>query len=217
MKRAITILLAAVLILGITACGKQAEPPAPEKPKVEPQLTQMKSICELAVMDCYYHNVAKLTEKDAEGFLFWKKDKHFWVEYSGIVKYGIDASYLSMEVNGDNITIYMPQAEILSCQVDSESITEDSFIIDKDSASLTVEDAKKAISEAQSDLEEKASSDSSLIAQAQQRAKLLLSNYIETIGSALDKDYNIEWVLIDKNNSNMNAPQNNSVDDSSAS
>ena len=82
MKRAIALLLAAMILLPFSACGKTEKE---ERINMEPQVSQMKAICELAVMDCYYHNVAKFTEKDAEGALFWKKDKHFWVEYSGIV------------------------------------------------------------------------------------------------------------------------------------
>jgi len=40
----------------------------------------MKTIANLAVMDVYYHNVAKFKEEDVKGVLLWKKDKHFWVE-----------------------------------------------------------------------------------------------------------------------------------------
>ena len=54
MKRWIALLTSAVLILSCTACQKKEQ-----LPKVEPQISQMRSICELAVMECYYHNVAK--------------------------------------------------------------------------------------------------------------------------------------------------------------
>lgn len=63
-------------------------------------MTEMRAICELSTMDCYYHNVAKYFEKDAQRG-FWgigKKDKHFWVEYSGVVRMGIDASLVNIEV-----------------------------------------------------------------------------------------------------------------------
>ena len=110
MKRWIALLTSAVLILSCTACQKKEQ-----LPKVEPQISQMRSICELAVMECYYHNVAKYQEEDAAGFLLWKKDKHFWIEYSGVVELGIDASRLSMEVSGDEVTITIPAAKVLSC------------------------------------------------------------------------------------------------------
>lgn len=80
------ILIGAMLILmtlSLAACGDKKE--EENTANVEPEVTQMQSICELSVMECYYHNVAKYFEEDAEGFLFWEKDKKFWIEYSGIV------------------------------------------------------------------------------------------------------------------------------------
>ena len=78
MKKMIALFLALAAILGCTACGQREEAPA-----VEPDVTEMRAICELSVMDCYYHNVAKYFEEDAQkGFLgIGKKDKHFWIEY----------------------------------------------------------------------------------------------------------------------------------------
>ena len=73
------ILISAVLTLSLAACSDTE--PAPVD--MEPKTSQMKAICELAVMDCYYHNVAKYEMKDAEGFLWWTKDKNCWIEYSG--------------------------------------------------------------------------------------------------------------------------------------
>ena len=59
MKKFIALLLTAFLIISCTACGESSE----NKKITEPKVSQMKSICELAVMDCYYHNVAKYNEK----------------------------------------------------------------------------------------------------------------------------------------------------------
>jgi hypothetical protein len=54
-----------------SSCNKTEEPK-----KVEPKVAQMRSICELATLKCYYHNVAKFEEKDAEKFLWMSKDKN---------------------------------------------------------------------------------------------------------------------------------------------
>ncbi|MEI3228995.1 MAG: DUF4230 domain-containing protein [Lachnospiraceae bacterium] len=67
------------------ACAKTTEP----KQEIVPQASQMKAICELATMKCYYHNVAKYTREDAAGILWWKKDRRFWIEYDGIVTMGM--------------------------------------------------------------------------------------------------------------------------------
>ena len=118
--------------LSVTACGSEEQ----GLKNIEPEVSQMKAICELAVMDCYYHNVAKFEEEDAEGFLFWQKDKHFWIEYSGVVTLGIDVSQVEVEVTDTQVTITMPPAEVQSCRVDSSSLTEDSFIVADGSASI---------------------------------------------------------------------------------
>lgn len=62
-KRTVLILCTIVL----TSCGVS------EKPKDVLEISQMRVIAELAVMECYYNNVAKYKKEDVSGFLFWKK------------------------------------------------------------------------------------------------------------------------------------------------
>lgn len=197
MKKNICLLLTAVLLF-CSACSAPAKEEAPAI-SMEPQITQMKSICELAVMDCYYHNVAKFREEDAAGFLWWKKDKHFWIEYSGIVKFGIDVSLVNMDIKDNQVTITIPEAEVLSCEVDTETLTESSYIVDKKSADISAEDETLAFKEAQEKLLEKASNDKALLAEARQRAQTLLKDYVTNIGNAMGVNYSIQWVLVDKN------------------
>ena len=200
MKRWIALLTSAMLILSCTACQKKEQ-----LPKVEPQISQMRSICELAVMECYYHNVAKYQEEDAAGFLLWKKDKHFWIEYSGVVELGIDASRLSMEVSGDEVTITIPAAKVLSCTVDSTSLTADSFIVDKRSANIDAEDEQVAFAEAQHNMEMSAASNRVLLGNAQQRVQVLLQSYVENIGQAIGKEYTIRWNFLEEDGTVLDA------------
>lgn len=193
MKRIILILLTCVTAFTCISCGN-----TPEEPKEAVfETAQMQRIAELAVMECYYHNVAKYYEKDAEGILLWKKDKRFWIEYSGIVKFGIDASLIDLSVEDNVITITIPEATVQGCKVDSSSLTKDSFIIDKRSAKITSEDEKRAFDEAQEYLKETASNDKMLLMEARNRAKSLLSEYVDTIGDAVGKKYKIKWIFID--------------------
>ena len=74
MKKVISTVLLVLMSLSLVACGKNED----EKKEIIPQSSQMKSICELATMDCYYHNVAKYNEEDASGIWLWKKDRKFW-------------------------------------------------------------------------------------------------------------------------------------------
>ena len=159
MKRLTAMLLCALTLLACAACGGKEE----AVPEIAPQVSRMRSICELAVMECYYHNVAKYMEEDAAGIWLWKKDKHFWIEYSGVVELGVDASLVSMELQGDTVTITLPEARVLSCTVDSSSLTEDSFIVDKSSAKITAGDETAAFAQAQARMEEHAAGDRDLL------------------------------------------------------
>ena len=199
MKKLACLLACAVLAGSFAACGGSAE-----QITMEPETSQMKAICELAVMDCYYHNVAKFKEEDAAGILFWQKDKHFWIEYSGVVSLGIDASQVALEVDDTLVTITIPEAKVLRCQVDSNELSEDSYIVAKDSARISAEDEVAAFAQAQADLEETTASDTALLSSAQQRAQDLLEEYVQNIGEAVGKDYTIQWVYLDSADS---APQ----------
>ena len=214
MKKLMCILISAVLTLSLAACSNTE--PAPVD--MEPKTSQMKAICELAVMDCYYHNVAKYELKDAEGFLWWTKDKNFWIEYSGVVTIGIDVSRVTVEVDGTKVTISIPAAEVLRYTVDSNSLTEDSYIVAKDSAAIEAEDEIEAFSVAQADLEATASQDTALLASAQQQAQQLLEDYITNIGKATGKSYSIEWIYLDENNVPVGSEQTDpgTVEESSA-
>ena len=157
----------------------------------------MKSICELATMKCYYHNVAKYTEENASGMLLWTKDRKFWVEYAGIVNIGIDTSKVKMEVKKDNVNITIPQAQVLDCKVDNATLTEDSFIVAKNSAKVEAEHQTAAFKEAQSKMQEAASNDTALLSNAQQRAQKLLEDYVNNIGNCIGKKYKINWTFED--------------------
>ena len=196
MKRIIAILLMIASLLALCACGDASVPPATE----EPQITQMRTICELATMDCYYHNVAKYYEKDAEkGILgLGKKDKKFWVEYSGEVTIGLDATLVALQVSGDQVTITIPPAKVLGAKVYSDSLTTDSYIIDKGSADITAEDQTRVFENAQADMLAQASNDHLLLFNAQQRAQMLLEDYVTNIGNAIGVTYQINWIYLDE-------------------
>ncbi len=193
MKKIIIFLLTTILLIGTTACGKTEATPV----VIEPKASQMKAICELSVMDCYYHNVAKFKQEDAQGHLWWSKDKHFWIEYSGVVTLGIDASLVTVDVKDTKISITLPEAKVLGCKVDSASLSEDSFIVEKNSAKVDGYDEVKAFEAAQDKLKETASADKALLASAQQRAQALLEDYITNVGNAVGNEYTIQWIYLD--------------------
>ena len=209
-KIAVALLMVMMMYIG-TACGNVA----PTK-IVEPRTSEVQSICELAVMECYYHNVAKFLEKDAEVTFFWKKDKHFWVEYSGTVKLGVDVSRVKLAVSGTDVTIEIPEAKVLNSHVDSASLTKDSYIVAQDSAAITADDETMAFKQAQIQLEETAANDKTLLAMAQNRAQKLLEDYVNNIGDAVGKKYTIQWVYLDSEDAQESAPSKAESESSSA-
>lgn len=182
------------MLLPLAACRKQT-----------PSQDQVRAICELSVMDCYYHNVAKFNKEKVQGILWWQKDRRFWIEYDGIVKLGIDASQVQIEGEGDHYTVTIPAAKVLSYTVDSDSLGQ--YIIDGSSAPVRVEDMTAAMQQAQQDMAETAANDPTLMREAQQRAKSLVENYFTTLEDATGRNYTIQWVLQDGGENAADAAQ----------
>lgn len=191
--RGYIILFLVLVVVSCSSCSNEQQ----RTIAMEPQVSEMKSICELATMDCYYHNVARYKEEDAAGFLFWKKDKHFWIEYAGIVTIGIDASLVDIEVADEQVTITMPPAKVLGCKVDENTLSEDSFIIDKKSADIDARDQTEVFKAAQNNMEKSAAEDSTLLSNAQRRAQKLLEDYVNNIGELIGKQYKIKWIYLE--------------------
>lgn len=196
-KKLVSLLVILIMTVSFSGCeNKHTKVSA-----ILPEESQMRTICKLATMECYYHNVAKYTEEDATGILWWKKDRKFWIEYSGIVTLGVDASLIDLDVNGDTVTIALPPAKVLSCEVDKETLTKDSYIIAKNSAKVSAEHQTIAFKEAQERMKQSASEDTELLNSARERAKQLLNDYVVNIGECVGKTYDIVWIDIDSDNS----------------
>lgn len=193
MKRMISLILTVLMCVSLVACSEDKV----EKKEVELKSSQMKTICELAAIQCYYHNVAKYMHEDATGILWWTKDRKFWVEYSGVVTVGIDASQVTISVDGDIVTITVPPAKVLGCKVDEKTLNKDSFIVAKNSAKVEAQHEIEAFKDAQNKMQEAAGKDTALLLNAQQRAQKLLEDYVNNIGNSIGKTYTIKWVYLE--------------------
>ncbi len=162
---------------------------------LSPKESEMKAIFELATMECYYHNVAKFKE-EANSLFFWLKDKHFWVEYSGRVTVGIDASKVLFTTTDNVLEIQIPDAQVLQCTVDENTLTEESFIFAKNSAKIDAGEQSAVLREAQEQMLLVAQQDTILLANAKARAKQLLEEYINSIAQTIDQQYSIRWIDI---------------------
>ena len=187
-KQSVAAACMTALLLLTTACGKAEAPVLPV-----PQEEQMKAICQLAVLECDYHNLAKFEQKDASKFLWMTKDKRFWVEYSATAVLGIDVNQVSMDLEGNVVKVTLPKAEVLDCNVNGDSLSPDSYIVDKDSAPVTAEDEVHAFKDAQNHLQQTVEADSDMLDLAQTRVEELLKNYVNSLAKATGTEYRVEF------------------------
>lgn len=191
MKRKKIVCLLVISMLCISGCGDKNQ-----KKEEESDFSAISSVCELATLKCYYHNVAK-SETEASGLFKWlgKGYKKIWTEYSGIVELGIDVSKVSVEKpTADGVVkVTIPDAEILSVDLDEDSMSEpltDTGFMTK----ITKEEETEALAEAQNHMEETAKENGNLLNQAKERAKSLIEGYVKNVGEQIGKEYTVEWV-----------------------
>ena len=164
---------------------------------LEPDLAQIRSICDLATLECYYHNVAKSEKPAGTGIWhFGETDRQFWIEYTGTVKLGIDMSKVQMKVNGTDVTVTIPEAEVQQVNVDDDSYNSDSYIFSEDGINkneITAEDATGAVENARNEMIKTAEENTALLVNAQERAKKMIENYIMQLGETTGTEYQITW------------------------
>lgn len=184
-KKIITLSLIGILLISLlSGCGKSEDKEAAKS--TEPDIMQVRSICKLATVECYYHNVAKSEKPAGTGIWhFGEKDRQFWIEYTGTVKLGIDMSKVQMKVNGTDVTVTIPEAEVQQVNVDDDSYNSDSYIFSEDGINkneITAEDATGAVENARNEMIKTAEENTALLVNAQERAKKMIENYIMQLG-----------------------------------
>ena len=180
-------LLVGTVVLCLTGCGKEIQ---------TADFSGVTSVCELATLKCYYHNVAK-AETEASGiFAKWLKTgyKKIWTEYSGIIEYGIDISQVTVSEPDKNgvVTETMPDAQVLNVDVDEDSLgtplTDTGFL-----TSVTTEEKTTTLAGAQEAMEQQAKENTEMLSQAKARAKTLIEEYIKNVGESIGEEYTVEW------------------------
>ena len=201
MKKKITTF---ILVMALAVCAMCGCSTNKENVK-EPDIIQIRNICNLATLECYYHNVAKSIKEPEAGIThIGEKERTFWIEYTGKVRLGIDMSKVTMNIKGSDVEVTLPEAKVLSSSIDKKTLDENSYISSENGwnkNSITATDQTKAIDEAQKGMEEEVKKNSSLLLSAQNRAKTLIENYIIQLGEASGIQYNIKWNYIDSNTS----------------
>lgn len=183
-KKLFLICLSVILAFSFSACSKK-----------NADFSETKEICELATLKCYYHNTSEL-KNDSTGIGKYIGNigyKKAWIEYDGIVKLGIDASKVRIEPNGTKVKVYVPNATVLSTDVDvdkiSETVSETGWF-----TKITTEERAEAQNKAKEDMKSKAENNVALLDQATQRAKNTIKDYIINVGNLIGVEYEIEWM-----------------------
>ena len=165
------------------------------KVDIQPSITEIRSICNLATLECHFNNVAKSTKAAGTGLShLGEADRDFWIEYSGIVKIGVDMSKVNIKISDNVVTVYIPDAEILSYKADSESMSETIAKPDKlNKNPISSEDKTSAMNTAEIQIKEGIEKNTTLLATAKEKAKTLIENYINKLGEETGVNYTIVW------------------------
>lgn len=190
MKVIIAFVTACVIAAGIVGCSSTEQ-------RKEADFTGVRSVCELSTLKCYYHNVATVYNPASGPFADLLKTgyKRLWIEYSGTVELGIDASQVKIGTPDEQgtVEVYVPEVQILSVSLDKESIgdlvSETGLFTD-----ITAEEKMAGISAAQDDMKETASQDQSLRTQAYDHSRRVIKGYVENVGAAIGESYTVKWV-----------------------
>lgn len=209
LKKIYVLLYVISLIAALTGCtaGETAEDEGisvqedfteNDSEKHVPELSQVQEICELAALECYYHNVARSVKEPGTGvFHLGEKERPFWIEYTGIAEISFKSDRIKMERKGNEIIITLPPPEV-TCKVDPTSWSEDSYVISKDQwiqkNPITARDQTEAIEAAQADMQAMVENDPSILRNARMQAEDLIRNYIQQIGRAAGVEYQISWI-----------------------
>lgn len=193
MKKSVSLLIVLTLLLGmLSGCAGI---------KLQPDEAEIKSICELSTLECRYHQVAESTKEPEKGVgHLLDQEAKCWIEYDSIVTMGVDASKLSMTIDGDTVKVTIPKAKILRIDVDSDSYVNAEPVTSKNSwynrNKITAEDVSGAIDKAKHELEKDANNQKTLQI-AFEQAQQIIENYIKMIGTSTNTEYQIKWNVID--------------------
>ena len=167
-----------------------------EGPKKDADFSGISSVCELATLKCYYHNVAEARQEASGlfGGLLGTGYKKVWMEYSGIVEVGIDVGQVNISQPTEDgvVKVHVPDAQILNITLDKDTLS-DPMIDTGFLTGVTMEEKTNAVASAQDNMEETAQQNTSILAQAKERAKRTIEGYIINAGDAIGEKYTVQW------------------------
>lgn len=151
---------------------------------------QIQGISELASVEYNYTNMGKY--ENQASFYGWKvpfTTKSFILSYDGKIKAGIDMSLVEVHMSGKNINISIPEAKILSHEIDEKSIEvfdETKNIFNQ----ISITDYNQFAIDQKESMENKAK-EKGLLEEAQNKAQETIKTFVESMYSS-DDEYKIE-------------------------
>lgn len=195
MKKIFLIVTLILFIFLIFSCNKSLE-----------METVKSEIAEIAVVECYYHTVAKV-HKDKSGIL--STDKTIWHEFTAKVKLGIDFSIIGIEfseADKEKIYITVPPVKIIGdVTIDPASIKSVSSSDGFFKTTITPEENLEAKDEAKNKVLNDIKENTSLRKNAEKRVKDIIAVYISQI---MDNKYTIEWKDFDAKTHSIEVSKN---------
>ncbi len=171
------------------------------------EVSSVNTICELATLKSFYHNVAMFekkpdgSEKFMNDIFFWPFGnvtkvgyKQFWIEYNGIVETGVDAD--KIQILGPDrsgvVEVYVPDARVLGVNADENSLTEP--LSEKGwFTQITGREKAEAFASAQSAMRQEAENNRNLLMRSKENAKVLLERYIVETGKETGMELKVHW------------------------
>lgn len=172
-------------------------PVAPEI-KLDIIRSRMNDIAELATIEYLFTDAAEFN--DSKQIKSWDipfTKKSFIMKWDGVIKAGVKLDQVTIDVNesAKKIVITMPMAEILSYEIDNDSVE---VLDEKDNVfnKITVDDKIKFDAKTEEAMKERAI-ENGLLEKAQENAKEILLRLV-AYDSEIEEYYTIEVVVIEK-------------------
>ena len=171
---------------------------SPVNPEIKLDIiySEIKSISELATMEYLFTDAAEFT--DSKQIKSWNipfTEKSFILKWDGVIKAGVKLDLVTIEVNQDEkkITVSVPTAEILSYQIDTDSVE---VLDEKDNIfnKISVDDKIKFDAATEEAMKQRAI-ENGLLEKAQANAEDILLRLLQA-NPAIGTEYTIEFVTI---------------------
>lgn len=203
LKQIAAVIIAGVVLLTVGFLGGKLLSPGDSLPTVvdpiNPEIflktldSEIKEIGELATIEYIYTNAGKY---DSPKQLFGKDipftTKSFVAKWDGTIKAGVDVEKVSTVVDyfGKKILVYLPEAEILSHEIDEssfETFDEKDGLFNR----ITVDDTKDFDEATKNEMEQRAI-EIGLLEKATENAKIIIENFVFS-NPGVKESYTIEF------------------------